>query len=192
MAQFSLFFNLLISRGSACLLNKEENSSLGGLPARSSGCSRFCTRRSSVLSSSRLRSHIVPLALAVVKSTAKPSRSPNLVAHDANFDGLSIAAVSQAFNSFESMHNSMTSSSLRSSTIHSGLHESSSSRTLLSCLMQKCSFVRALHLLHPRQRLQLSMSCVQAPQHLHQDVVLLPSLPILQHLHLVFSDFGFL
>ena len=38
------------------------------------------------LSSSRLKSHIVPLALAVVKSTANPSRSPNLVAHDANFD----------------------------------------------------------------------------------------------------------
>ena len=35
---------------------------------------------SSALSSSRLRSHTVPLALAVVKSTANPSRSPNLVA----------------------------------------------------------------------------------------------------------------
>ena len=41
---------------------------------------RICTRRSSALSSSGLRS-----ALAVVKSTANPSRSPNLVAHDANF-----------------------------------------------------------------------------------------------------------
>ena len=63
------FFNLLISRA-ARVLNKEENSSLDGLPTRSSGCSRFCTRRSSALSSSRLRSHIVPLALAVVNSTA--------------------------------------------------------------------------------------------------------------------------
>ena len=94
-------FNLLISRAAEPhVFNKEENSSLGGLPTRSSGCSRFCTRRSSALSSSRLRSHIVPLALAVVKSTAKPSRSPNLVAHDANFDGLSIAVVSHAFNSW--------------------------------------------------------------------------------------------
>ena len=81
---FFSIFNLLISRASAHVFNKEENSSLGGLPTRSSGCSRFCTRLSSALSSSRLRSHIVPLALAVVKSTAKPSRSPNLVAHDAN------------------------------------------------------------------------------------------------------------
>ena len=56
----------------------------------------------SILHSS-LRSHIVPLALAVVKSTAKPSRSPNLVVHDANFDGLNIAVASHAFNSFESM-----------------------------------------------------------------------------------------
>ena len=98
------------------MFNKEENSSLGGLPARCSGCSRFCTRRSSALSSSRLRS-LVPLALAVVKSTVNPSRSPNLFAHDANFDGLSIAVFSHAFNSFESFHNSMTSSSLRSSTV---------------------------------------------------------------------------
>ena len=35
-------FNLLISRGSARVVNKEEKSSLGGLPARSLGCSRFC------------------------------------------------------------------------------------------------------------------------------------------------------
>ena len=107
------------------------------------GCSRFCTHRSSALSSSRLRSHVVPLALAVVKSTAKPSRSPNLVAHDANFDGLSIAVVSHAFNSFESMHNSMTSSSLRSSTIHSGLSDSSifSNTSVLLCtkLFMDCS-----------------------------------------------------
>ena len=44
----------------------------------------ICTRLSSALSSSKLKSHIVPLTLAVVKPTAKPSRSPNLVAHDAN------------------------------------------------------------------------------------------------------------
>ena len=30
------------------------------------------------------------MALAVVKSTANPSRSPNLVAHDANFDGFQL------------------------------------------------------------------------------------------------------
>ena len=106
-----------------------------GLPTRSSGCSRFCTRLSSALSSSRPKSHMVPLALAVVKSTAKPSRSTNLVAHDANFDGLSIAVASHAFNSFESMHNSMISSSLRSSTMHSGLSDSSifSNTSVLLC-----------------------------------------------------------
>ena len=37
------------------ICDREEMSSLGGLPARSSGCARFCNRRSSVLSSSRLR-----------------------------------------------------------------------------------------------------------------------------------------
>ena len=117
------------------VFNKEENSSLGGLPTRNSGCSRFCTRLSSAMSSSRLRSHIVPLALTVVKSTAKPSRSPNLVAHDANFDGLSIAVASHAFNSFESMHNSMVLSSLRFSTMHSGLRDSSifSNTSVLLC-----------------------------------------------------------
>ena len=109
MNEVLLHFDLQLG-GSAHVFNKEEKSSLGGLPARRSGCSRFCTHRSSALTSSRLRSHIVPLALAVVKSTANPSRSPNLVEHDANFDGLSIAVVSHAFNSFESMHNSMTSS----------------------------------------------------------------------------------
>ena len=41
--------NLLISCGSVHVLNKEEESSLSGLPARSSGCSRFCTRRTSAL-----------------------------------------------------------------------------------------------------------------------------------------------
>ena len=100
----------------------------------------------SVLSSSRLRSHIVPLALAVVKSTANPSRSPNLVAHDANFDGLTIAAVSHAFNSFESMHNTMTSSSLRSSTFHSGLSDSSifsnTSVLLDARLFMHCSYAQ--------------------------------------------------
>ena len=67
-----LCFQLADSCDSTHVFNKEENSSLGGLPTRSSGCSRFCTRLSSALSSSRLRSHIVPLALAVVKSTANP------------------------------------------------------------------------------------------------------------------------
>ena len=56
------------------VFNKEEKSSPGGLPARNSGCSRFCTRRSSALSSPRLKSHIVPLVLAFVKSTTNPSR----------------------------------------------------------------------------------------------------------------------
>ena len=72
-----------------------------------------------------LKSHIVPLDLAVVISTGNLSRSPNLVAHDANFDGLSIAVVSYAFNSFDSMHKSMISSSLRPSTMQSGLSDSS-------------------------------------------------------------------
>ena len=52
--------------------NKGEKSSLGRLPARSCGCSRFCYRRSSVMSSSRMKTHIVPLSLATVKS--KPRR----------------------------------------------------------------------------------------------------------------------
>ena len=111
------FFADFVDSHRCCLtephvFNREQKSSLGGLPARSSGCSRFCTRRSSARSSPRLRSHIVPLALAVVKSTANPSRSPSLVAHDANFDGLSIAVMSHASSSFESMHNSLTSSSV--------------------------------------------------------------------------------
>ena len=50
------------------------------------------------------RSHSVPWALAVVKSTANPSRSPNLVPIKANLEGLSIAVVPHAFNSFESRH----------------------------------------------------------------------------------------
>ena len=86
------------------VLNKEEKSSLGGLPAISSGCSRFCTRRSSALSSSRLRSHINPLALAAVKSTANPSRSPNLVPIDANFDGLSLQDFRPGLSSSSSFH----------------------------------------------------------------------------------------
>ena len=49
----------------------------------------------------------------------------NLVPIDANFDGLSTAVVSHAFSSFESMHNSMISSSLRFSTMQSGLSDSS-------------------------------------------------------------------
>ena len=94
------------------MLNKEEKSPLGGVPASISGCSRYCSRPSSILSSSRLRSHIVPLALAAVKSTANPSQSPNLAARDNNLDGLGTAVVSHAFNSFESMHSSKTSSTL--------------------------------------------------------------------------------
>ena len=129
VARFSLF--------STCwfLVSPHTKLSLGGLPARSSGCSRFCTRRSSALSSSRLKSQIVELAVAVIKSTANSSRSPNLVAHDANLDGSSIAV--HAFNSFESMHNSMISSSLRSSTIQSGLSDSSifSNTSVLLCAM---------------------------------------------------------
>ena len=81
-----------------------------------SACSQFCKRQSSVLSSSRLRSHIVSLDLTAVQSTAKPSRSPNLAASDTNLDGLSIAVVSHATNLFESMHNSKMSLSLRSPT----------------------------------------------------------------------------
>ena len=95
------------------------------------------------MSSSRLRSHIVPLAHAVVKSTAKPLRSPNLVPIDANFDGLSTAVISHACSSFESMHNSMTSSSLRPPTIPSGLSDYSifSSTSVLLCtkLYMDCS-----------------------------------------------------
>ena len=107
-------FNLLISCGSTHVFNKEEKSSPDGLPARNSGCSRLCTRRSSALSSSKLRSHIVPLALAVVKSTANPSRA------------------------FESMHNSMISSSLRSSTIQSGSSIFSNTSVLLSEAVHLC------------------------------------------------------
>ena len=128
VAQKITVLNLLISCGSTHVFNKDRKSSFGG-PARSSSCSRFCTRfctrRSSALSSSRLTSHIVLLALAVVKSTTNPSRSPNLVPIDANFDGLSTAVVSHAFSSFESTRNSMISSSLRFSFIQIGLSDSS-------------------------------------------------------------------
>ena len=72
---------------------------------------------------------MVPLALAAVNSTANPSRSPNHVASDTNLDGLSVAVVSHAFNSFESMHHSTISSSLRSST---PLHRLSASSVFLN------------------------------------------------------------
>ena len=90
----------------------------------------------------KAESHIVPLALAVVKATAKHSRSPNLVAHDANFDGLNIVVASHAFNSFESMHNSMISSSLRSSTKQSGLSDS----TIFSNNLVLFTSSKAVHL----------------------------------------------
>ena len=59
LAQIFTVFNLLNSRA-ARVLNREENSSHVGLPTRSSRCSHQF-RLSSVLSSSRLKSHIVPL-----------------------------------------------------------------------------------------------------------------------------------
>ena len=96
----------------------------------------------------------------------------------------------------------MTSSSLRSSTISSGLRHFDLLERFCLALHEtvhglplhqaKRSFVGALHLLQPRQRLQLSVSCMQAPQHLHEDVVLPLSLPILRHLHLGFSGLNFM
>ena len=82
---------VLIVQNFTHVLNKDEKSSLGGLPARNSGCSRVCNRWSSVQLSSKLRSLIVPLALAAVKYTANSSRSPNLASCDSNLNRLSTA-----------------------------------------------------------------------------------------------------
>ena len=49
------------------------------------------------------------------RSATNPSRSPNKPCCDMNLDGLSIAVVSCAFNSFASLHNSMICQALRSS-----------------------------------------------------------------------------
>ena len=144
---------------------------------------------------------ITALAFAVVKSTAKPSRSLNDVAHDANFDGLSVAVVSHAFNSINSNQNSMTSSSLRFSTMHSGLSDSSifSNTSVFTNLFMDCSLASsntstcsgAVSAASATTSSTLHVLCAGTSQHLHQDVVLPPSLPIVPHLHLAFSGLGF-
>ena len=84
------------------------------LMQKKSGSSWSCKRLSDALSSV-LRTHIVPFGLVVVKSTTNPSRSPKRVASDVNLAGLKVYETLHAFNSFQRKHNSMCSSSLRSS-----------------------------------------------------------------------------
>ena len=125
---------------------------------------------------------------------------------DANFDGLSTAVVSHAFSSFESMHNSMTSSSLRSSTIHSGLSDSSifSSTSVLLCTKAvQGLFPRIKQNAHPfgrciccipRQRLQLSMSflCAGTSTYASRCCYFFLRCQFFDIFTLFFSDLGFL
>ena len=134
---------LLISISSRLIrtFNKDQGSAPGGIPARSSGRSHICNRRSSALSSARLRSHVVPLALTAVESTANPSRSPNLTARDKNLDGSSIVVASH-----ERMRKSMITSSFASSTLWYCLSD--------SLIFSQTSVLRALRLPHvPQHRL---------------------------------------
>ena len=96
--------------------NKEEKSSLGGLPAGSSDC--FFILHSMEFSFVVFKTEVPHCSIGFCSDQVhcEAFTKSHLVACETNLDGLSVAPLSHAFNSFDSLHNSMVSSSLRYTT----------------------------------------------------------------------------